>query len=152
MPFGSEKEFEQHIRRLIVTHILPLDKQLMLLHNKKAVDVLLCREGKKPDLFFIEIKYHKTYRLGTGHGKGGGFQPEIIKRQPAYFEKNMRWILGDMRHEGYWFVTNKIIRRYLAGAQISEKYNNIQNKLFSEEPQLTEQQFISALTKWLCPA
>jgi len=43
-----------------------------------------------------DIGYHITKhgRLGTGHGKGGGIQPEILQLQPDYFKKQMRWILG----------------------------------------------------------
>lgn len=96
MTFQNEREFEAHIREVITKKILPLDKQLVMIQNKKAVDILICRNGKKPALYFIEIKYHKNKhgRLCTGHGKGGGIQPEILQLQPDYFKKQMRWILG----------------------------------------------------------
>ncbi|MGI8597757.1 MAG: hypothetical protein ACR2KB_00750 [Chitinophagaceae bacterium] len=103
MLFHSKKEFEAHIRELLLAKVLPLDKNLVMIRNKKAVDILLCRNGKKPALYFIEIKYHKKNhgRLGTGHGKGGGIQPEILNLQPDYFKKQMRWILGAESHVGY---------------------------------------------------
>jgi hypothetical protein len=150
MIFNNEREFEQHIRELIDKHIVNHVEDLMLLRNKKAVDILLCRNGAKPALFFIEVKYHKDYRLGTGHGKGGGFQPEIILRSPSYFETNMRWILGDMQHDGkYWFVDNATIRGNLSGEKIDDKYNNIHNKVFREVPSLNETELVSAITEWL---
>jgi hypothetical protein len=95
MFFQSEREFETHIRKLLTQKVLRFDKDLIMVRNKKAVDILICRNGKKPALFFIEIKYHLTRhgRLGTGHGKGGGIQPEILQLQPDYFKKQMRWVL-----------------------------------------------------------
>jgi hypothetical protein len=151
MLFESEKIFEEYIRTLITKHILPKDKELIMFQNKKAVDVLLCRNGKKPALYFIEIKYHKRShgRLSTGHGKGGGFQPEILSRLPVYFEKNMRWVLGVEDMEGYFLLQNSQLIKHIAGGAIGKKYNNIQMKLFKEELSLSEKQFITALKDWL---
>ena len=151
MHFESEKLFEEHIRNLIGKHILPKNKELIMFQNKKAVDVLLCRNGKKPALYFIEIKYHKRShgRLSTGHSKGGGFQPEILSRLPLYFEKNMRWVLGVADMEGYFLLQNSQLVKHIAGGVIGKKYNNIQMKLFKEELSLSELQFIAALKDWL---
>lgn len=151
MPFENEKIFEEHIRNLISKHILPKDKELIMFQNKKAVDVLLCRNGKKPALYFIEIKYHKRShgRLSTGHSKGGGSQPEILSRLPLYFEKNMRWVLGVEDMEGYFLLQNSQLVKHIAGGVIGKKYNNIQMKLFKEELSLNEKQFITALKDWL---
>lgn len=151
MPYKSEREFEAHIREIITKKILPLDKGLVMIQNKKAVDILICRNGKKPALYFIEIKYHKTNhgRLGTGHGKGGGIQPEILKLQPDYFKKQMRWILGAESHEGYWMLNNQELTTFIAGSAIGEKYNNIQTRLFREKQAFTERQFIKSLKDWL---
>jgi len=150
MTFNNEREFEQHIRGLIDRHIANVGSEYTLLRNKKAVDIVICRNGDNAALHFIEVKYHKKHRLGTGHGKGGGFQPEIIKDAPAYFETNMRWILGDVQHDGrYWFVDNATIRRNLSGEKIDDKYNNIHNKFFRELPSLNETELVSAITEWL---
>lgn len=152
MPFVSEKAFEQHIRELIKKHILPKDKTLIILDNKKAVDILLCRNGNRAELFFIEIKYHKLShgRLGTGHGKGGGIQPEILSKQPTYFQDNMRWILGVEDREGYYFVDNATLTdKYLSGNGIETKYNNIKTIIFKDEQNLTEKQLIKSLKDWL---
>ena len=151
MPFENEKLFEEHIRNLITKYILPKDKELIMFQNKKAVDVLLCRNGKKPALYFIEIKYHKRShgRLSTGHSKGGGFQPEILSRLPLYFEKNMRWVLGVEDIDGYFLLQNSQLVNHIAGGVIGKKYNNIQMKLFKEELSLNEEQFIAALKDWL---
>lgn len=151
MPFENEKLFEEHIRKLIMKYILPKDKELIMFDNKKAVDILLCRNGKKPALYFIEIKYHKRShgRLSTGHSKGGGFQPEILSRLPVYFEKNMRWVLGVEDMDGYFLLQNSQLVKHIAGGVIGKKYNNIQMKLFKEGLSLSEKQFIAALKDWL---
>lgn len=151
MSFQNEREFEAHIREIITKKILPLDKDLVMIQNKKAVDILICRNGKKPALYFIEIKYHKTNhgRLGTGHDKGGGIQPEILKLQPDYFKKQMRWILGTDMNKGYWMVDNKELLNYIAGREIGEKYNNIQKRLFKEIDSYNESQLIQLLKDWL---
>ncbi len=151
MQFESEREFEAHIRELIDKKILPFDKDLVMIRNKKAVDILICRNGKKTALYFIEIKYDKTNhgRLGTGHGKGGGIQPEILRLQPDYFKKQMRWILGAESQDGYWVLNNKELRTYIAGKELGEKYNNIQTRLFREKDPYNEKQFIQVLKEWL---
>ena len=151
MPFQSEREFEVHIRELLITKVLPLDKNLVMIKNKKAVDILICRNGKEPALYFIEIKYHRINhgRLGTGHGKGGGIQPELLQLQPDYFKEQMRWILGTENKEGYWILNNKEIMEYIAKGTIGEKYNNIQTKLFREKEPYSEIEIIQALKEWL---
>jgi hypothetical protein len=151
MLFENEKAFESHIRHLIKNFILNENKDLVLFDSKKAVDVLICKNGSKPQLFFVEIKYHKKKhgRLSTGHGKGGGFQPEILTRKPDYFETNMRWILGAEGHEGYYLLKNSELRRYISGGGIGEKYNNIKPKLFKTEIPSTELELIGKLKIWL---
>jgi len=151
MPFESEKAFEEHIRELIGEYII--HDELLLFHSKKAVDILICRNGINPALFFLEVKYHKKNhgRLSIGHGKGGGFQPEILSKQPKYFEMNMRWVLGIEDMEGYFFMSNKelIERRYISNESIGEKYNNIRVELFKKELPLDEDRFIKELKKWV---
>src|SRR5688572_1362357 len=100
--FASEAEVERYIRSLIQEHITRLSPELYALRNKKAVDILICREGDQPALFFIEVKYHQLAhgRLGFGGKEGGGFQPEIVKGAPRYFEENLRWVLASDRHVG----------------------------------------------------
>lgn len=151
MPFLSEKEFERDIRQIITDEILPLNGDLILLNNKKAVDILICKNGAQSALYFIEIKYHKNNhgRLGTGHGKGGGIQPEILKIQPDYFKTKMYWILGTENEEGYWIINNTDILKYISGGGIGTKYNNIQNKIFKETTPISKLQLIALLRDWL---
>jgi hypothetical protein len=151
--YKSERELEARIRSLILEHITTRNPTVYTLKNKKAVDILICQDGPKPELFFIEVKYHQTKhgRLGFGGSKGGGFQPEIVSRKPAYFEKNLRWVLACEEHEAneVLFLTSEIVREYLAGGVVAEKFNNFQKKIFKEQAWLNEQQFVEQLQLWL---
>ncbi len=153
MTYESERKFEAYIRHLIQEHVTKLDRRIYALRNKKAVDIIVCRDTPQPQLFFIEVKYHKSNhgRLGFGGGKGGGFQPEIVSQKPAYFETNLRWALASEVHEPekVLFLSSEILRQYLSGGKVGEKFNNIQAKVFREQPSLSEQQFIRELRLWL---
>jgi len=151
--YESERKFEAYIRHLIQEHVTKLDRRIYALRNKKAVDIIVCRDTPQPQLFFIEVKYHKSNhgRLGFGGGKGGGFQPEIVSQKPAYFETNLRWALASEVHEPdkVLFLASEVLRQYLSGGKVGEKFNNIQAKVFREQPSLSEQQFIRELRLWL---
>ena len=148
---NSETEFENHIRKDILTDILFENANYKLFNFKKAVDVLIAKNGINPELYFLEIKYHKKShgRLGFGHGKGGGFQPELLKDSTDYFEKNLRWILGNEDSENYWFVDNSTLRNYLNGDSVGEKYNGIKLNFFKEFKPLSFENLKIEIKKWL---
>lgn len=148
---NNETEFENHIRQNILKEILAEKEAFKLFNFKKAVDVLIAKNGKDPKLFFIEIKYHKKShgRLGFGQGKGAGFQPEVLKDKTTYFEGNMRWILGHEDSEQYWFVDNDTIRQYLNGDTVGEKYNGIKIKFFKELESISKLELKNHLKSWL---
>lgn len=153
MTYEGESKFEAYIRNLIQEHVTRLDRRIYALQNKKAVDIVVCKDTPEPQLFFIEVKYHKSNhgRLGFGSAKGGGFQPEIVSKRPAYFEKNLRWALASEIHgpEKVLFLSSEVLCQYLSGGQVGEKFNNIQAKVFREQPWLSEQEFIRELQLWL---
>lgn len=146
-----EQDFENHIRKEILYPILQNYPELQLFNFKKAVDILIAKNGEAPQLFFIEIKYHKKNhgRLGFGQGKGGGFQPEVLRNKSDYFEKNMRWILGTEESENYWFVNNELLRKYISGGAIGEKHNNIQSKFFKEVEPIDKISLKEKINAWL---
>ncbi|MBL87749.1 MAG: hypothetical protein CMO82_13985 [Winogradskyella sp.] len=148
---NNETKFENHIRQDILTEIITDKEAFKLFNFKKAVDVLIAKNGKDPKLFFIEIKYHKKShgRLGFGQGKGAGFQPEVLKDKTTYFENNMRWILGHEDSEQYWFVDNDTIRQYLNGDKVGEKYNGIKIKFFREVQSMSKEALIINISNWL---
>ncbi len=153
MRFSNESEFEGYIRNLIEQHVTHENPSIYALKNKNAVDIVICKDGDDPALFFIEVKYHQIAhgRLGFGSGKGGGFQPEIVSRKPFYFEKNLRWALASETHidNGVLFIPSSTIRKYVSGNTVGEKFNNIQSKIFNEVPLLSESQLIAALREWV---
>lgn len=147
----NETAFENHIRKDILNNIIFENQCYKLFNFKKAVDVLIAKNGAKPELFFLEIKYHKKShgRLGFGHGKGGGFQPELLKDSTDYFEKNLRWILGNEDSEDYWFVDNTMIRKYLNGNFVGNKYNGIKLSFFKEVKSISKIALELELKKWI---
>lgn len=151
--YQTESEFEAHIRRLIKNRVTKSDPAVYTLKSKKAVDIIVCRDAPRSKLFFIEVKFHKPNhgRLGFGHGEGGGFQPEIVNRRTAYFEKNLRWVLASESHQRgkVLFLSSKTLRKYISGGKVEQKFNNIQVRVFREEPGLTQDQFVHKLRCWL---
>jgi hypothetical protein len=147
----SETQFENHLRFDILPFAIPQDNNHKLFDFKKAVDILIARNGVNPKLFFIEVKYHKPNhgRLGFGHSKGGGFQPEVLITTTDYFEDNMRWILGEENSEKYWFVDNNMIGQYLNGDVVGQKYNGIKIKFFKEVQSVTKEELIIKINNWL---
>ena len=97
MTFATEQILESHLRHLIAAQITTNHPHIYALDNKKAVDIVICRDGNPMAVFFIEVKlYQQTHgRLGIGTGAGGGYQPEIIVRNPDYFETHLRWVIVD---------------------------------------------------------
>ena len=148
---NSETEFENHIRDIIRQDILKNNSNLILLKNKKAVDILICRNNDNPTLFFLEIKYHKNKhgRLGFGHGKGGGIQPEILTVRPDFFETNLKWIIGSEDSDSYFLFDNAGLYKYIQGGTVGEKFNGIKKKLFKEVVGINREQLVTELTNWI---
>lgn len=153
MEFENEGAFEAYLRSLIQMRICDKRPELILFENKKAVDILICRNGEKPELFFIEVKYHKKShgRLGFGSSNGVGFQPEIVSKAPDYFESNLRWIIAGEGYssKGILFIPSEIIRRYLSGGVVGKKINNIQKKIFQEIEGFDEDVLVQKIESWL---
>ncbi len=153
MKFTNEKKFEEHVRRIIAENITAKYNDIYALDNKKAGDILICRDKPKPALFFLEVKYHKSShgRLGFGGSSGIGFQPEILSKKPIYFESNLRWVIASEEHTetGIIFVPSEVIRKYVSGGTVGNKFNNIQAKIFHEVSGYGEQEFVAELSEWL---
>jgi len=153
VPFESEADFEAYIRKRIQEQVTAYHPEIYAMENKKAVDILICKDGPSPSLFFLEIKFHrdKHGRLGFGSGKGLGFQPEILLRRPTFFERNLRWVVGSEAHEPgkILFLSNSQILEFVAGGGVGPKFNNIQKRIFREGPWLNEDEFVLTLQDWL---
>jgi len=152
MKFKNETEFENYIRQLIADRITAKHAHVYALDNKKAVDILICRDAPlRPALYFLEVKYHKKShgRLGFGSRGGGGFQPEIVSRKPEYFETNLRWVIGSEEQNDFLFVSSDVVRQFISGGEVGDKFNNIQTRIFTEASGCGEEQFVEELTNWV---
>ena len=153
MNFTSESKFEKHLRMVIKSRITSENPNVYALRHKTIGDIVIVRDGVSPAMFFLEIKYYQSSkgRIGIGNSSGGGIQPEILKKRPAYLEFNLRWIFGSDVHESdkYWFVTSNEVRKFVSGQSIGKKQNNIQKRLFRQLPSVDEDQLVEQLKKWL---
>ncbi|MDA2933462.1 hypothetical protein MYX82_03875 [Acidobacteria bacterium AH-259-D05] len=153
MTFRSEPELERYLRDLIAAKITAEYPHIYALKSKKAVDIVICRNGVHPAVFFLEVKLfqQKHGRLGIGTGGGGGYQPEIVSCNPDYFESHLRWVIVDGREPSasFLFVPTSKITQFLAGSKIGEKFNNIQLRIFEEVTPLAEDTLVHELCKWL---
>jgi len=127
MAFINEKDLENFIRQLLKTAFKD-NSEVNILNHQAIGDIVIVRNGSKPAIFFLELKYYTSQkgRLGIGTGKGTGIQPEILKLKPTYLETNMMWLLCADSHsqDSFWLLSNKQIRNYLAGGSIGKKQNS----------------------------
>lgn len=151
--FTSERQLEGYVRRLLETKITSRHPHIYALEYEKAADVVICRDGQRPAVFFLEIKLFQRHhgRMAIGTDRGRGFQPEIITRSPDYFETHLRWLIVDGREPSASFrlVSTDTVRRYLSGGKIGSKYNNIQPKIFKGVAGIDEDALVAELSRWL---
>ena len=153
MIFTSELAFEDHLREIIDSRITSKNRSVYALRYKTIGDIVIVRDSAFPAMFFLEVKYYQSSkgRVGFGTSSGGGVQPEILLRRPAYLESHLRWVIGSDTHKGsgYWLVTSDVIRQYVSGGSIGKKQNNIQEGLFRSHPSINENQLVEQLKEWL---
>ena len=153
MTFANERAFEDHLRNIIDSRITSEIPNVYALENKTIGDIVILRDGTSPAMFFLEVKYFQRSkeRLGLGTGSGGGIQPEILKRRPAYLEAHLRWALASDFHSGngYWLATSDVLCQFIAGGAIGRKQNNIQERLFRQHPSIDQAHLVQELKRWL---
>ena len=149
---NDESSFESNIRELIDLHIARQCREIIMLENKTIGDIVICREGNLPAVFFIEVKFYKQYeRIGIGGRKGKGIQPEILKKRPKYLESNLRWLFGQSINGEvkYWLMPSETVCSYLSGGCIGVKQNNIRDALLKDNPGINEEEIVDELRSWL---
>lgn len=152
MIFAGEKEFEDFLRRTIDSRILSENERVRVLEGKGIGDIVIARDGASPALFFLEVKYYREShgRLGVGHRKGHGMQPEILSVRPDYLESHLRWVIASDAHRGqYWLLTSDVVCRFLSGGGVGSKQNNIRPQLFRECVAVGEGELVEAMKRWL---
>ena len=146
----KEKNIENRIREIIKNSIICSRNDFTLLDNKDVTDIIICRNINIPKIFFIEVKYYtnKKGRIGFGNPDGSGFQPEVLRKTPKYFENSFIWIFKKENDDGYYVLNNNDCLNYISGGSIGEvggKQNNFQVKLFDAIKPMSEDDFI----KWI---
>ncbi len=135
-PFPNEAEYRDWVRSQLESLLVSAGPQYLVLRSKNVNDIIVCKTANGREVaLFVEVKYYRASfgRIGLGDGRGQGFQPEILARRPAYFERYVRWLIGSEADVGV-FVTSETLRRFAVGGDYREgKQNNIQPAIFGPE-------------------
>jgi len=131
----TELVFENHIRDIIQSKIIGSKNYFTLLDSKNVADIIICRNIIIPKIYFIEVKHYsnKKGRIGFGDANGTGFQPEILRKRPKYFEDNLIWVFQKENQKDFYVLNNEEIIEYISGGKIGDiggKQNNFQSKIF----------------------
>ena len=150
--FTSEKEFEQHIRLLLNAKITMPENGIQLLDSKGIGDIVLYRDGRCPQVFFVEIKYASYTPSGelNSISVSEGIQSEILLKRPHYLENHYMWLLGSESREcEYLLMNTEDLLTHVTTRPISvNKMNNISLKIFhgdADEHKLDEEELILSL-------
>ena len=151
---NNEFVFENHIREIIQNSIIGSKDYFTLLDSKNVADIIICRNIIITKIFFIEVKHYssKKGRIGFGDAIGAGFQPEILRKRPKYFEENLIWVFQNESHKKYYVLRNEDCVKYISGGVIGEvggKQNNFQSKLFDHIKPFNKIEFINWMENWL---
>ena len=133
-PFDNEKEFEHHIRDLLEYEISAHEPSIRILESKGIADIVICRDGVSPAIFFIEVKYSARTPSGELNpiSVSEGIQSEILKERPKYLERHFLWLLGSGRRscaDYYWLLTSRELLPYITTKPLGEE-NNISLNIF----------------------
>lgn len=135
-PFANEGQYRDWVRNELESRLTSTGPDYLVFRSKNVNDIIICKsaDGRETALF-VEVKYHRANfgRIGLGDGRGQGFQPEILARRPAYFERYVRWLIGSEADVAV-LVSSETLRRFAVGGDYREgKQNNIQPAIFSVE-------------------
>ncbi len=135
-PFANEGQYRDWVQNQLESLLVSAGPQYLVLRSKNVNDIIVCKSSNGRDVaLFVEVKYHRASfgRIGLGDGRGQGFQPEILARRAAYFERYVRWLIGSEAHVAV-LVTSQTLRRFAVGGDYREgKQNNIQPGIFGPE-------------------
>jgi hypothetical protein len=113
----------------------------------------ICRNDNPPICLFLEFKTNIPSNPGKRMGITKGWQEEILRRKPAYFERYLRWIICNNENNDnmYVFATSDIIRKNIRRGlgDIGGKQNNINPNIFKQERLLTQVELLNAIADFL---
>jgi hypothetical protein len=147
-----EINHENKVRKILKEKIIPIYPDIQVLESKVVADIIICRNGNNPNLFFLEIKHwsYSKNRIGFGSKNKVTFQPEILLLRPKFFEKNMRWVFFKENDTSFYVLSNEDCNKYIMGKNIDiKKQNNFKEGLYRDIPPFDEQSFIQWLIEWL---
>ena len=153
MTFKDEKEFEAHVRNLITLNVASPSTNFRLLKANGIADIVICREGIHPAIYFIELKYESRSLSGQRNqiNVTEGIQTEILKNRPDYMENHLMWLLGSQECEGgYWFISSKQLSAYITPNSAN---NNIDRETIfrgkASEQKMSEADLVKSLELWI---
>ena len=147
-----EISYENKVRKILKDVIIPKFPEIQVLESKVVADIIICRNGDEPKLFFLEIKHYSYSKNRIGFGSKGKvtFQPEILLVRPEYFEKYMRWVFFKENDPSYYVLSNEDCCNYIMGKTIDiNKQNNFKDGLYRDTTPFSEHEFIQWLIEWL---
>ena len=89
MNFENELAFEEHIRVLIAENVTKIHPEVYALKNKKAVDILICRDGKVPELFLSRLSITRIVMGGLAlePRMGVGFNQKALQKNQTILKE-----------------------------------------------------------------
>ena len=143
--FTDEMDFERHIRDVLKSKVEMHAPEIRVLENKGIADIIVCREGDRPAIFFIELKYAKDM-IGVSEG----IQSEVLDTRPTYIDSHMMWLIGSNMHGGqYWLLDSAGLREYITNEIDIKKENNISRYIFRRLPAIDEPELVRRLQNWM---
>lgn len=145
--FTCEMDFERHIRDVLKSKVETHAPEIRILEYKGIADIIVCREGDRPAIFFIELKYAKDPISASK-----GIQSEVLSTRPTYIDNHMMWLIGssDKMHVGqYWLLDSAGLREYITNEIDIKKENNISRYIFRRLPAIDEPELVRRLQNWM---
>lgn len=154
--FVSEAEFERYIRHLLCTSIATRESGIQVLDSKGLGDIIICRDGRPPAVFFVELKYASRTPSGELNpiSVSEGIQSEILLGRPHYLDSRFMWLLGSETCKGdYWLMDSKTLLPYITTNPITiGKVNNISLRIFrgdANKHKFSEKELIDSIINFV---
>lgn len=121
---------ENELRNFVIKKLRSkLGEQWEILDTDSSFDIVLCKQCDKPILFFIELKYCKNHPIRLAP-----MQREIIRKNIAFFDKYLVWLMGDHETGKYILKSTQWIRDNVNPLEKNDQVNiNLKRDKFNTE-------------------